>query len=289
MKIAIASGKGGTGKTFLATNLFRSMELAGLCPVLVDCDAEVPNDAIFIKGNPVNSWNTSIFCPIINPEKCTFCNACQEFCTFHAITCVPGMHYIHLSADLCHGCEACMHACTSGAIEKGRKEIGTVTTIGQHGNERLFEARIHEGQRSGVSVIREAITKAEQSNSKYIILDAPPGCSCPFVNTVLGADKVVLITEPTPFGLNDLKQTIEVLQDLNKDFSVVINRSNLGYEALESYLTQRQIPILARIPYSDAIAGIYAQGKLVVDENKEVADIFNQLMQRLIRNENSHY
>lgn len=289
MKIVIASGKGGTGKTFLSTNLFRTMELSALDPVLVDCDAEVPNDSIFIKGNPLQTWETHIFCPEINTDKCMYCNKCQEFCTFHAITCVPAMQYIHLSADLCHGCEACMHACSSGAIREGQKTVGTVTTIGSEHRVRLFEARICEGQRSGVPVIREAIKRAEQTSAKHIVLDAPPGCSCPFVNTVLDADLVVLITEPTPFGLNDLKQTIEVLRELNKDFCVLINRSDLGNGQLETYLNQQQIPILGRIPFSRSIAGIYAQGKLAVEEDSQLSQVFNQLMQRILRYENSHH
>ena len=289
MRIVIASGKGGTGKTFLSTNLFRTMELSGLNPVLVDCDAEVPNASIFIEGKPIQSWETLMFCPEIVTDKCTYCNKCQEFCTFHAITCVPAMQYIHLSADLCHGCEACVHACQEGAILQGKKSVGTVTAYADHKRTRLIEARIHEGQRSGVPVIRDAIEKATQFSADHLILDAPPGCSCPFVNTVLGADLVILITEPTPFGLSDLKQTIEVLRDLQQAFCVVINRSDLGNKQMETYLQEEQIPILGKIPFSRNLAGLYAQGKLAVEEDTHLADLFNQLMQRVLRYENSHH
>ena len=289
MRIVIASGKGGTGKTFLSTNLFRTMELKGFNPVLVDCDAEVPNDSIFIEGIPQQSWKTLMFCPEIDTDKCTYCNKCQEYCTFHAITCVPAMQYIHLSADLCHGCEACVHACQTEAILPGQKVVGTVTAIGQDSRTRLIEARIHEGQRSGVPVIRDAIARASQFSASHLILDAPPGCSCPFVNTVLGADLVILVTEPTPFGLSDLKQTIEVLRDLNQDFCVVINRSDLGDAQLETYLQKEHIPILAKIPFSRSLANAYAQGKLAIEEDAQLADLFNQLMQRVLRYENSHH
>ena len=289
MRIVIASGKGGTGKTFLSTNLFRTMELSGFHPVLVDCDAEVPNDSIFIDGTALQSWETLMFCPEIATDKCTYCNKCQEYCTFHAITCVPSMQYIHLSADLCHGCEACMHACKEGAIVRGQKVIGTVTAFEKDGYTRLIEARIHEGQRSGVPVIRDAIEKAQEVVTDHLILDAPPGCSCPFVNTVLDADLVILVTEPTPFGLSDLKQTIEVLHDLNQDFCVVINRSDLGDGQMEMYLQREQIPILAQIPFSRKLADSYAQGKVAVEEDSQLARLFNQLMQRIVRHENSHH
>ena len=289
MRIVVASGKGGTGKTFLSTNLFRTMERSGLNSVLVDCDAEVPNASIFIEGEPVNSWKTVMCCPVIDTDKCTFCNACQEYCTFHAITCVPAMKYIKLSADLCHGCEACMHACQQGAILPGQKEVGVVSARGENGRIRLVEARIHEGQRSGVPVIRDAIDKALSVGADHLILDAPPGCSCPFVNTVLDADLVILVTEPTPFGLSDLKQTIEVLRDLNQDFCVVINRSDLGDGQMEAYLKEEQISVLAKIPFSRKLAGCYAQGKLAVEENADLAELFNQLMQRILNYENCHY
>ena len=289
MKIVIASGKGGTGKTFLSTNLFKTMESAGLRPVLVDCDAEVPNASIFIEGKPVQSWETLMFCPEIDTDKCTYCNKCQEYCTFHAITCVPAMQYIHLSADLCHGCEACVHACQEGAIVPGKKVVGKVTAFSKDEQIRLIEARIQEGQHSGVPVIRDAIEKATQLSADHLILDAPPGCSCPFVNTVLGADLVILITEPTPFGLSDLKQTIEVLRDLNQDFCVIINRSDLGDGQMEAYLQDQQIPILASIPFSRTLANCYAQGKLAVEEDAKLADLFNQLMQSVLNYENSHH
>ena len=289
MRIVIASGKGGTGKTLFSTNLFRTMELAGLSTVLVDCDAEVPNDSIFIKGLPAQSWETQMFCPEIDTDKCTYCNKCQEYCTFHAITCVPAMQYIHLSADLCHGCEACLHACQEGAILRGKKTVGYVTALDENGRTRLIEARIHEGQRSGVPVIRDAIEKATQISADHLILDAPPGCSCPFVNTVLDADLVILVTEPTPFGLSDLKQTIEVLRDLRQAFCVIINRSDLGDDQMEKFLQEEHIPVIGKVPFSRELAGIYAQGKLAVEENAQIADLFNQLMQRILGYENSHH
>ena len=287
MRIVVASGKGGTGKTFLSTNLFRTMELKGMKTVLVDCDAEVPNASIFVEGREMDTWETAMYCPTIDASRCTFCNDCQKYCTYNAITCVPGMKYIKVSADLCHGCMACEHACEQGAIVPGKKLVGKVTAIGDDERIRVMEARIYEGQRSSVPVLRNAIRKAAETDADHMILDAPPGCSCPFVNTVLNADMVILVSEPTPFGLSDLKQTIEVLRELGRRFCVVINRCDLGNGDMEAYLKEEGIKVLARIPFSRRLAGYYAQGRLVVEEDETMAEVFDQLMKQVLYYENS--
>ena len=232
MKIAVASGKGGTGKTFFATNLFRIMQQNGLRTALVDCDAEVPNDAVFFQGTKLMTWDTQMLCPQIDPAVCTFCGACADHCHFHAITCIPAARYIKILPDLCHGCSSCLYDCHVGAIRKAYKTIGQVTAY-RTGTAvpDLFEARLKEGEHSPVSIIRQAVSKAEEWDYDYLILDAPPGCSCPFVNTVMDADHVILVTEPTPFGLSDLRHTVQVLRQLGKSFAVVINRSDLGSSA----------------------------------------------------------
>ena len=284
MKIAVASGKGGTGKTFFATNLFRVLQQAGHRTALVDCDAEVPNDAVFFKTRPLMSWETKILCPQIDTEACTFCGACADHCHFHAITCIPAVHYIKVMPDLCHGCGSCLYDCHDGAILTDYKTIGKVTAYRTSSPiPDLFEARLKEGEHSPVSVIRHAVRQAEEWGNEYLILDAPPGCSCPFVNTVMDADRVILVTEPTPFGLSDLRHTVQVLRQLKKKFAVVINRADLGSSALKDWLTEEQIPLLAEIPFSREIAGFYAQGTIASDVLTEIQNLFHGLIPQIVK------
>lgn len=288
IKIAIASGKGGTGKTFLATNLFTIMKHSGFSVVMTDCDADVPNALIFVKGEKMGEWETKVLCPQINPSECTFCALCAENCGFNAISCVPAAKYIKVSSELCHGCGACLIECPYHAVEEAWKVIGTVTAYGNENHPQLFEARIREGERSPVPVIREAIRKSAESGAEYLILDAPPGCSCPFVNTVMDADMVILVTEPTPFGLSDLKHTVEVLRRLDKSFGVVINRADIGDGQMKKWLESERIELLAEIPYSERIATLYAKGKLAIELEPEIKELFTNLMKRIIKHEDSN-
>lgn len=282
MKIAIASGKGGTGKTFISTNLFKIMESSGLDVTLADCDTEVPNDSIFVKKKLQDEWRTDILCPEIDKEKCTFCGACAEFCNYNAITCVPAAGFITIAKDLCHSCGACLMACRRRAITPGIKKVGKVSLFGKEGKNNFLEGRIREGQNSSVPVIRDVKNKAGLNNSEYLILDAPPGCTCPFVNTVMDADKVLLVTEPTPFGLSDLKHTVSVLRQMKKNFSVIINRADLGDDSMRHYLNEENIDILAEIPYSEDVAAHYAKGETVVDDMPDMRELFKNLMKHII-------
>ena len=289
MRIAVASGKGGTGKTFLSTNLFRTMRNAGLQVAIVDCDAEVPNASLFVRQEYMEAWDTRMFCPEIDREQCMFCGNCMDNCHFHAITCIPGVRYIKVMDDICHGCKVCMHLCPARAISEGWKTIGKVTAYGNAGKVQLLEARICEGGHTPVPVLRDAIDKGMKSGNDYLILDAPPGCSCPFVNTVMDADIVILVTEPTPFGLSDLKHTVDVLRQLDKKFGVVINRADMGDRHVHEYLKAEHIPLLAEIPYLDEVASLYSKGELVVDTMPALQALFIGLMKEIIKDENSNH
>ena len=281
-RITIASGKGGTGKTFLSTNLFRTMEAEGLKVAMVDCDAEVPNDSVFIRRARLSSWKTEVVKAEIDREKCTYCGRCAEACRFNAITCVPSAKYVKIMTDICHGCGVCGFVCPEQAIVENTKCVGEVTGYGDGESPALFEARTYEGQNTPVPVIRHAIKMAETSGVDYLILDAPPGCSCPFVNTVMGADLVILITEPTPFGLSDLKHTVAVLRQLKKSFHVVINRADLGDGSMKAYLKEEKISLLAEIPYAQSIASCYACGEIAVEQNEAMKRLFVNLMKRIV-------
>lgn len=287
MIICVASGKGGTGKTFVSTNLFTVMKRRGLDAILTDCDAEVPNSGIFINKERIGEEKVKVFCPEISFDKCTYCGRCADMCNFHAITCIPEMDYINVLPDICHGCRVCEHVCAEGAITPLWKNIGRVTTYGTDGNVEMVEARVNVKQLSPVPIIRRAIATAKQQSGDFVILDAPPGCSCPFVNTALPADFVLLVTEPTPFGLSDLKHTVEVLESFDKKCGVIINRSDLGNNDMRGFLAEKGIEVLAEIPYSSRVAECYASGRMVVDEYPEFEELFNTLTDKIRKYEDS--
>ncbi len=288
MRIAIASGKGGTGKTFVSTNLYALMDKLGMEVSLVDCDAEVPNSSIFVKMPLLDQWDVEMFTPTIDKDKCIYCGDCANICRFNSITCVAPAKYIKVQSDGCHGCKACLYACKHGAITPQNKKIGAVSAHGEGGKTKMFEARANINQKSPVPIIKEAIDLSIHGEGEYLILDAPPGCSCPFVHTVLPADFVLLVTEPTPFGLSDLKHSISVLRTLNRRFGVIINRSDIGCGEIKKYLQEEGIDLLAEIPYSEKIVKEYASGNLLVHKNKEIEDIFQSILNKLKQHEDSN-
>lgn len=275
MNIAIASGKGGTGKTLVSTNLFWAAQKVGLPVTIVDCDAEEPNVTEFIQGEVFASYTVSQNIPVIDTEQCVFCGKCHEYCNYHAIVYLPPSGFIQVVEELCHDCGACTVACEFGAITEKRKKLGTVQSIYLNCHAQIIEGRAEVGVYSPVPVIKKAIKEA---NDKTLnIFDSPPGISCPFIATVDKADYVVLVTEPTPFGLNDLKLSVETLQHLGKPFGVIVNRANLGDDGVYKYLQKNNIALLMEIPMDREIARIYSEGRMLVDEKPEFQSQFIQL------------
>lgn len=279
MKIAIASGKGGTGKTFVSTNLFYAAQKTGIPVTLVDCDAEEPNVAEFISGDVYASQKVFQHIPVIDTEKCTFCGKCHEWCNYNAIVFIPGKKYIRVLEELCHDCGACLAACQFGAITEKEKLLGTVSSMYSGPHAEIIEARSEVGVYSPVPVIKEAI--AEANDPFLALLDSPPGISCPFIATVAPADFVVLVTEPTPFGLNDLKLSAETLQEIGKPFGVVINRAGLGNTEVHNWLKETHIPLLMEIPFDREIARIYSVGRVLSEENPEYEKRFAELLKNI--------
>jgi len=266
IKIAIASGKGGTGKTFISTNLFYTLLQNNYKTVLVDCDAEAPNAVAFFDAVQKNQSEVTQLVPVINEATCTFCGQCHEYCSYNAIFILPSVKIIRVIEDLCHGCCACSAACKFGAITEKAVSLGKVSEYVYKGNTSLLESRINIGVMSPVPVIKAAIKKADDQ-AGIILLDSPPGTSCPFIQTVSAAGYVILVTEPTPFGLSDLRQSIETLKKINKPCGVIINRSGLGNNKVQEYLDQEGIPLLLEIPFKREIAGLYSRGKLVSESD----------------------
>lgn len=279
MIIAVASGKGGTGKTLVSTNLFWAVQNAGIPITLIDCDAEEPNVAEFISGEILNSFPVTQKIPVIDTDTCVFCGKCFNYCNYNAIVYLPANHFIKVVEDLCHDCGACLVACKFGAITEKEKQLGTVQTMFVNSNAELIEARAYVGVYSPVPVIKKAIHSL--NNRSLAIFDSPPGISCPFIATVGEADFVVLVTEPTPFGLNDLKLSVETLQQLKKPFGVIVNRAGLGNREVYAWLKQNKIKLLMEIPFDREIARIYSEGHLLVEEKPAYQRQFIELLKTI--------
>jgi len=282
IKIAIASGKGGTGKTFISVNLFNSLALINKNLCLVDCDAEAPNDLLFFNTKLISKEDISQVIPQVNISNCTFCGKCKTFCTYNAIMLLPAFEIIQIIDDLCHGCGACFVACKFKALTEKKMYLGNVITYLVQKNHTIIEARSNVGVYSPINVIKAAIKKA--LNYDIAIFDAPPGTSCPFIHTVRYADFVILVTEPTPFGLSDLKQSVETLKVLGKMYGVIINKSDMGNDDVKNYLLSENISLLMEIPYSKETATAYAQGELITLNNKNLAQAFVNMYNHISQN-----
>jgi len=280
MKIAIASGKGGTGKTFIATNIFYTLLQNNYKAMLVDCDAEAPNSIAFFEAKLIMESEVTQQVPAINADICTFCGKCHEYCNYNAIFILPPMKIIKVIEDLCHGCGACSVACKFGAISEKPVSLGQVALYSTKGLPVLIEARMNIGVMSPVPVIKAAIRQVD-NKADIIIMDAPPGTSCPFIQTVASADYVLLVTEPTPFGLSDLKQSVETLKTINKPCGVIINRAGLGDNIVYNWLKENNITLLMEIPFDREIARIYSEGHLLVEDNINYKTQFLDLLKTI--------
>ena len=282
MKIAIASGKGGTGKTFVATNIFQTLLKNNYNVMLVDCDAEAPNSAAFFDTRLSEQSEVTQLVPVINTGNCTFCGKCHEYCNYNAIFILPPMKIISVIEDLCHGCGACLVACKFDAITEKPVSLGRVSQYSNNCKPAILEARMNVGVMSPVPVIKAAVKQIDNL-ADIVILDAPPGTSCPFIQTVAPADYVILVTEPTPFGLSDLKQSVETLRTMNKSFGVIINRAGLGNNKVQEYLYDEDITLLLEIPYKKEIAVTYSVGKLVADRDSFFAEQLLAVIKDIIK------
>jgi MinD superfamily P-loop ATPase len=262
IRIAVASGKGGTGKTLVATNIFQALTGSGYRVRLADCDAEAPNATLFFDVVRGRSAEVYVKVPVIDQERCTFCGKCHEYCNYNAIFILPEHQVIRVMDELCHGCGACTVACRFDAITEKSVVQGDVTRFAVKGSRNsMVEARTRTGVYSPVNVIKAAIR--EVGDRDIVIMDAPPGTSCPFIHTVYRADYVLLVTEPTPFGLSDLQQSAETLKKMDKPFGVVVNKAGLGNMEVYKYLEQEGVPLLMEIGFAREIAAGYAVGDLL--------------------------
>lgn len=283
VKIAVASGKGGTGKTFVATNIFYTLIQDKHKTILVDCDAEAPNATAFFKNRELTGKDEVFqMVPVIDTKKCTYCGKCHEYCNYNAIFIIPPARIINVIEDLCHGCGACSVACEYGAISEKPSSLGIVTNYKLNDKAEIIEARMNIGVMSPVPVIKSALKQAD-NRAEIVILDSPPGTSCPFIQTVADADYIILVTEPTPFGLSDLKQSVETLKIMGKPFGTIINRAGLGDNHVVEYLWKEKIPLLLEIPFRKDIAKMHSRGELVSEKDPLFAGQLKGVIEDLIK------
>ena len=272
MIIAVASGKGGTGKTTVAVNLALSI---GNAQVL-DVDVEEPNANVFLHTSFSEKKDVVVSVPKINEEVCTFCGKCSEFCAYNALAVVPKK--VLVFPELCHSCKGCELVCPVDAVGWKDRTIGIISK-GETKDVSFCQGELNVGESLAIPVIKAV--KKEMDTSKTVIIDAPPGTSCPMMEAVEDADYVVLVTEPTPFGLHDLKLAVEVLRLLRLPFGVIINRDGIGDKKVELYCQQEHIPVLLRIPHDKNIATYYSNGEPFAKHMSKFKKEFQHLYQKI--------
>ena len=275
MIISVASGKGGTGKTTVAVNLALALNNIQF----LDCDVEEPNAHLFLKPKITNKKISTILIPEVDESKCDYCGKCRDICAYNAIAVfspddVIKKGSILIFPHLCHACGGGSLLCPQSAISEVDKEIGVIE-IGNCGDIQFIHGRLNIGEIMAPPLIKQV--KEYINPAKTIIIDAPPGTSCPVIASVKGSDFCILVTEPTPFGLNDLILTVEVLRKLYIPFGVIVNRSDIGDEKVDLFCKENNIPVLMRIPFDRDIALLYSKGIPLVTEKKEYTKRFQDV------------
>lgn len=269
MIISIASGKGGTGKTTVATNL---ATVLGDGTTLLDCDVEEPNAHLFLSPKILYKEEVTTFIPKVNESLCTACKKCADICRFRALTVIG--EKVLVFPELCHSCYGCMEVCPEGAIEEDVRVLGELE-YGMVGDLGFSHGRLRIGEAMAPPLIKKVREKS--SGFQNTIIDAPPGTSCPVIAAMKKCDFVLLVTEPTPFGLHDLILAVEAVKTLNIPCGLVINRSDMGDDGVVKYAEQEGVPVLLEIPFDRKIAEAYSQGKTIVQVMPEWTEKFRSL------------
>jgi MinD superfamily P-loop ATPase len=267
--ITVASGKGGTGKTTVAVNMALSLENVSL----IDCDVEEPNAHTLLHPKGLNSESVTVPTPLIDMERCTLCATCANFCEFNAI--FVGKKVL-VYPEICHSCGGCALVCPEGAIKEEAREVGTLYGTKVNGI-RLVYGELNVGEPIAIPVIKAVKDKIDRNG--IAILDAPPGTACPVIETMQDSDFVVLVTEPTPFGLHDLSMTVDVIKELDIPHGVVLNRAGVGNDAVKEFCRAKDIPILLEIPFDRKIAEMYSKGVPFVQEMPVWRERFRHLFE----------
>jgi len=287
MKISIASGKGGTGKTTLATNLSAFIAEKNKDIVLTDLDVEEPNSGLFIRGELTHSQDMYKMIPEWDKDKCVLCRNCQNVCKFNAV--IMMIDEVIVFDKLCHSCYACSELCPQNALPMQPRKMGELKRF-KYKNLHFVEGKLNIGQEQAVPLIAQTLDYVDNNfpENHLKIYDAPPGTSCPVIEATKDSDLIILITEPTPFGLHDLKLSVDTMRKLEKEFIVVINRHGIGNANVEKYCKKEKIPVVASIPNSKKAAQAYSHGNLlykvipeIKTEIKKVADYIETKMVKM--------
>ncbi|MFX0195042.1 MAG: ATP-binding protein [Candidatus Hodarchaeota archaeon] len=272
MIISVASGKGGTGKTLIATNLTSVLENTQI----LDCDVEEPNDHLFLKPIVEKTIPVYIKIPVVDEIKCDYCGKCSEVCERHAIAVLKNK--VLIFEELCNGCGACSLFCPRDAISERKKELGVVE-VGKSGQIDCVTGHLNVGLPLAPPIID--VVKKQINPDKLVIIDSPPGTSCPVIASIYGSDFCILVTEPTPFGLFDLKLAVGVVKKLGIPFGVVINQADIGDKKVNEYCVKEGIPILLKIPWDRKIAELYSKGHIISNELPKMNQQFQMLFENV--------
>jgi len=278
MIISIASGKGGTGKTIISTSLASIIKQC----VYIDCDVEEPNGHLLLKPQITEEKSVHKLIPKINLDKCNFCNKCVEVCEFHALLNIKDD--IIIFDELCHSCGSCSYFCPQNAIVETEKEIGLIRN-GKINNDILFyDGFLKIGEASTVPLIKKL--KNTYSGEHVVIIDSPPGTSCSMFEAVKNSDYCILVTESSPFGLNDLKLAVNVLKEMNIPFGIIINKYDVTFTQIEQYINENHFNLLSKIPFQMKIAECYSKGELptlVIDDYRMMISVlYDKLKNEII-------
>lgn len=276
MILSIASGKGGTGKTTVAVNLALSLEDRQSIQFL-DCDVEEPNAHFFLKPEITESSPVLLPIPEILEDRCTFCGKCAEVCAYNAIAVLKDN--VLVFPELCHGCGGCSLLCPEEAVKEKGQRIGVIE-FGTASQLQFIQGRLDIGQAMSPPLIREI--KKHIHPDRTVIIDAPPGTSCPVIEAVKESDVSLLVTEPTPFGLNDLRLSVETLKEMKVPFGIVINRSDIGDRQVQDYCEDENIPVLMTIPLDRDIAVAYSKGQTIIGTQPEYKKRFYRLFEKIM-------
>ncbi len=276
--IAVASGKGGTGKTTVSLAMAMHLARSGYSVSIIDCDVEEPNVNLFLSAEITKTAVVTVPVPLIDENSCNGCGICQTVCLYNAIVMVKGKPLVF--TDMCHSCGGCVLACPAGAVSETLRETGTVES-GKKNGIYYHGGRLNIAEPVALPVIKTV--KNIHDDSAIRIIDCPPGTSCPVIESVRGCDYLVLVTEPTPFGRHDLSLAVDMARALNRRFGIVINRSDDGDRIIESYCTNRSIEIIGRIPHSEEIAMAYSRGEIIEAILDNYSDMIGRISGRALQ------